>query len=223
MRSAIERLGPRQAVLAREGRMEACDAGRDCDEGDAGQCRVRVPVLEQPVEGYRDEDKDGRLDEVGEDAQPDESLRAQRTCSPNQPPAPANAPAVDSRQQMSKARSARRRTRHYHGGDDRTQRGQIVQAERPRRSDVLAKDPTVIADHALVSRADCADHGLRERLGRRPSACWYCAGRSSCWPIGFRGCTVATTDRTGISACARTPPPTFGGSATTTSPGRPPA
>ena len=72
------------------------------------------------------------------------ALRAQRTCSPNQAPAPANAPAVDSRQQMSKARSARRRTRHYHGGDDRTQRGQIVQAERPRRSDVLAKDPTVI-------------------------------------------------------------------------------
>jgi len=65
MRSAIERLGPRQAVLAREDRIEACDAGRDCDERDAGQCRVRVPVLEQPVEGYRDEDKDGWLDEVG--------------------------------------------------------------------------------------------------------------------------------------------------------------
>jgi hypothetical protein len=73
MRSAIERLGPRQAVLAREDRIEACDAGRDCDKGDAGQCRVRVSLLEQPLEGYRDEDKDGRLDEVGEDAQPDES------------------------------------------------------------------------------------------------------------------------------------------------------
>ena len=73
MRSVIARLGPRQAVLAREDRIEACDAGRDCDEGDAGQCRVRVPVLEQPVEGYRDQDKDGWLDEVGEDAQPDES------------------------------------------------------------------------------------------------------------------------------------------------------
>ena len=73
MRSAIERLGPRQAVLAREDRIEACDAGRDCDEGDDGQCRVRVSLLEQPLEGYRDEDKDGRLDEVGEDAQPDES------------------------------------------------------------------------------------------------------------------------------------------------------
>ena len=34
---------------------------------------LRVPVLEQPVEGYRDQDKDGWLDEVGEDAQPDES------------------------------------------------------------------------------------------------------------------------------------------------------
>jgi hypothetical protein len=32
-----------------------------------------VSLLEQPLEGYRDEDKDGRLDEVGEDAQPDES------------------------------------------------------------------------------------------------------------------------------------------------------
>ena len=62
MRSAIERLGSRQAVLAREDRIEACDALPDCDEGDASQCRVRVPVLEQPVEGYRDEDKDGRLD-----------------------------------------------------------------------------------------------------------------------------------------------------------------
>jgi hypothetical protein len=56
MRSVIARLGPRQAVLAREDRIEACDAGRDCDEGDDGQCRVRVPVLEQRVEGYRDED-----------------------------------------------------------------------------------------------------------------------------------------------------------------------
>ena len=34
---------------------------------------LRVPVLEQPVEGYRAQDKDGWLDEVGEDAQPEES------------------------------------------------------------------------------------------------------------------------------------------------------
>src|SRR5438132_10337769 len=57
MRPAIERLGSRQAVLARD-RLRRGDAGRDCDEGDDRQCRVRVRVLEQPVEGCSDEGKD---------------------------------------------------------------------------------------------------------------------------------------------------------------------
>src|SRR2546423_7510144 len=57
MRPAIERLGSRQAVLARD-RLRRGDGGRNCEEGGERQSRGPARVLEQPVEGRSGGGKD---------------------------------------------------------------------------------------------------------------------------------------------------------------------
>src|SRR3989442_9442472 len=73
MRPAIERLGSRQAVLARD-RLRRGDGRRDCDEGDHRQCPVWVRGLLQAVKGCSRENKDkkGRGAKAAEAPQPDE-------------------------------------------------------------------------------------------------------------------------------------------------------
>ncbi len=60
-------------ALKLEDRIEARDAGRECDEDEHGPGHALVHVLEQDVEGQGQEDKEGLIQQVGDDAQADQS------------------------------------------------------------------------------------------------------------------------------------------------------